>query len=188
VRAREQLLTAYLGTSGDYNLVAVDYAALGQYSKSLDGFQKAVQLDPNSEAPRTNIGNNLMALQRFSEAQQSIQQSLAKKLDINLVHSQLYAMAFLAADARGMEQEQKWFESHPDDANFGLAMASESQAYAGRLAKARELSRKAADSAVMSTPRKTAAFGWRIAPSQRPPSGIPHGQGNSGGRPESGAG
>jgi serine/threonine protein kinase/tetratricopeptide (TPR) repeat protein len=148
VRAREQLLTAYPATSGDYNLVAIDYAALGQHSKSLDGFQKAIQLDPNGEPPRINIGNNLMALQRFDEARQSIQQSLAMKLDVNLFHSQLYAMAFLAADTRGMEQEQKWFEAHPDDANFGLSMAADTEAYGGRLGKARELSRKAADSAV----------------------------------------
>jgi eukaryotic-like serine/threonine-protein kinase len=89
-----------------------------------------------------------MALQRFDEARQSIRQALAKKMDINLFHSQLYAMAFLVANAKGLEQEQAWFEAHPDDASLGLSTASDTEAYAGRLAKARELSRKAAESAV----------------------------------------
>ena len=73
---------------------------------------------------------------------------MAKKLDVYLTHSQLYAMAFLVADAKAMDQEQKWSEGSPDNANFGLAQASDTEAYSGRLAKARELSKKAADSAV----------------------------------------
>ncbi len=89
-----------------------------------------------------------MALQRLDEARQSIQQSLAKKMDDFTFHLPLYTMAFLAADAKGMEQEQKWFEAHPDDADFGLGTASDTEAYGGRLVKARELSKKAVDSAV----------------------------------------
>jgi tetratricopeptide (TPR) repeat protein len=147
-RAREQILTAYPGTTTDYNALAIDYATLGQYPKSLDSYQKAMQLDPNSVVPRTNLANSFMALQQFDEARQLIQQSLAKNLDNYLFHSQLYTMAFLTMDAKGMQQELKSFEAHPDDANFGLAMASETEASAGRLANARELSKKAADSAV----------------------------------------
>jgi tetratricopeptide (TPR) repeat protein len=148
VRAREQLMTAYPGESTSYNAVALDYANLGQYVKALDGSQKATQLDPNSLASRVNTSNSLMALQRLDEARQSIQQSLAKKMDDFTFHLPLYTMAFLAADAKGMEQEQKWFEAHLDDADFGLGTASDTEAYGGRLVKARELSKKAVDSAV----------------------------------------
>jgi serine/threonine protein kinase/tetratricopeptide (TPR) repeat protein len=147
-RAREQFLTVYPGSLADYNSLANVYAALGQFAKSLALYQKAIQLDPSSSLPRTNIGNSLIALQRFAEARQSIQQSLAQKIDDPLLHCQLYAIAFQADDAKGIEQELKWFESHTDDSNFGSAMASDTEAYAGRLAKARELSRKAADLAI----------------------------------------
>jgi eukaryotic-like serine/threonine-protein kinase len=148
VRAREQFLTTYPGTSADYNSLANDYSGLGQFAKSLDLYQKAIQLDPSNSLPRSNIGNVLMALQRFAEARQSIQQSLASKNDIFLLHAQLYAIAFLATDAKGMDEELKWFQSHPDVSNFAPAMSSDTDVYAGRLAKARDLSRKAADLAV----------------------------------------
>jgi eukaryotic-like serine/threonine-protein kinase len=148
VRSIEQALTTYPATSGRVNSLGIDYGALGQFAKSLENYQKAIQLDLNSVPPQSNIGSVLMALQRFSEARQSIQRSLAKKMENFLFHSQLYAVAFLAADATGMEQERKWLEVHPDYANFGLALASDTEAYGGRLAKARELSNKAADSAV----------------------------------------
>ncbi len=146
--AREQFLTAYPGTSADYNTLANDYAGLGRYSKSYDLYQKAIQVDPSNTAPRPNLSNTLMALQRISEARQSIQQSMSQKIDSFLFHCQLYVMAFLAADAKSMGEELKWFESYPDDANFGPAMTADTEAYAGGLAKARELSRKAADLAV----------------------------------------
>jgi eukaryotic-like serine/threonine-protein kinase len=148
VRAREQLLTAYPGTMSDYNAVAGDYVALGQYTKGLDAYQRALQLEPDSVIPRSNIPGPLIALQRIDEARQSIQQSFAMKMDGLQLHVNLYAIAFLAADAKGMEQELKWLEANPDFANFGFALASDTEAYAGRLAKARELSKKAADSAV----------------------------------------
>jgi tetratricopeptide (TPR) repeat protein len=148
LRAREQYLTVYPGTSADYNGLSLDYASLGQYEKSLDDSKKSIQADPSSLIPRTNLGNILMALQRFAEARQIIQQSFALKMDSFLFHGELHAMAFLAADAKGMDEEQKWFASHPDDANFGLASSSDTEAYRGRLAKAREIIGKAAESAV----------------------------------------
>ena len=57
-------------------------------------------------------------------------------MDVLAFHVDLYAIAFLAADAKGMEQQQKWFEANPDYANFGLALASDTEAYAGRLVQA----------------------------------------------------
>jgi eukaryotic-like serine/threonine-protein kinase len=154
-RAREQLLTAYPGKSALYSAVGNDYMALGQYAKSLDAFQKEVQLDPNSVVARSSIGAFLIALQRFNEARQSILQSLAMKMDDPAFHIDLYAIAFLAADAKGMEEQQKWFEANQNYANFGLALASDAEASAGRLAKARELSKKAADSAIHADAKET---------------------------------
>jgi eukaryotic-like serine/threonine-protein kinase len=146
--AREQILTAYSGNSTDYNNLASDYMTLGQYSKSLDALHRAIRLEPNGVVPWANLSNSLMALQRFEEARRWIQESLAKNPDQYLLRSQLYTLAFLAADAKGMEQEQQWFATRPDDAAVGLTAASDTEAYAGRLAKARELSKKAADSAL----------------------------------------
>jgi eukaryotic-like serine/threonine-protein kinase len=148
LRVREQYLSSYAADFSDENAVAIDYANLGQYAKSLDAFRRAIHLDPNIATARFNIGNTYLALQQFDEARQSIQQSLAAKSEGFLFHSQLYALAFFAGDPKGMEQELKWFEAHPGDANFGLSTASDTEAHAGRLTKARDLSKKATESAV----------------------------------------
>jgi serine/threonine protein kinase len=88
----------------DFGLAKVNAGA----AKSLDAFQKEVQLDPNSVVARSSIGAFLIALQRlFNEARQSILQSLAMKMDDPAFHIDLYAIAFLAADAKGMEEQQK---------------------------------------------------------------------------------
>jgi len=67
-------------------------------------------------------------------------------------------MAFLAADPKGMEQEQNWFAAHSDEASFGFSLVSDTEASAGRLAKAREWSRKAGDSAVHADAKEDGAI------------------------------
>ena len=47
-----------------------------------------------------------------------------------------------------MAEQQQWFAGEPNYENWGLAVASDSAARAGHLAKARELTKRAVDSAV----------------------------------------
>ncbi len=42
-----------------------------------------------------------------------------------------------------MAEQQKWFAGNPDYENFGLALASDTEAYFGRLSKAQELTKRA---------------------------------------------
>ena len=154
VRSEEQFLATYSGSPGVYTAVGTDYSYLGQYAKSIEEYQRAIQLDPTILPPRIDLANSFMALQRFGEAHSSIQELLAKKLDFYLSHCQLYALAFLAADAEGMQEELKWFGPRPDEANFGLALASDTEVYSGRFGTARQLSTKAADSAVRADARE----------------------------------
>jgi hypothetical protein len=60
----------------------------------------------------------------------------------------LYELAFLASDSKGMEEQEKWFASRPDDAETGLALKSDTEAYRGHRAKALELMKQAVESAV----------------------------------------
>jgi eukaryotic-like serine/threonine-protein kinase len=147
-RAQERYLSAYPDTAGGYNAVAIDYVTLGQYAKALDGFRRSYQLSPNDFAVRLDLSNCLMSLQQFHEARQIIQQAFADKYEHYYGHLQLYTMDFLDGDVTSMEKEIKWFIARPDDANYGLALASDTEAYGGRLVKAKELTKQAADSAV----------------------------------------
>ena len=101
----------------------------------------------------------LMALQRFDEVPQAIEEAHARKMDDFIFHLQLYALSFLKPDASGMAEQQKWFTGKPEE-NLGLSLFSDTEAYGGRLGKARELTRQATESAIRADSRETGAI-WQ---------------------------
>jgi hypothetical protein len=65
-----------------------------------------------------------------------------------------------------MAEQQKWFAAKSGYENFGLALVSDTEAYGGRLRKARELTRQAMDSAIQEDSRETGAV-WGAIAAQR---------------------
>ena len=98
-------------------------------------------------------------MQRFDEARQIIHEAQARKLDDFALHNALYALAFLGSDSAAMAEQQQWFAGKPEE-NFGLALASDTEAYAGHLGKARELTKRAVDSAIRADSKETGAI-WQ---------------------------
>jgi len=60
-----------------------------------------------------------------------------------------------------MAEQQQWFASKFEYQNFGLALASETEAYAGRLRKAWDLTKRAVESAVQADNRENGAL-WQV--------------------------
>jgi hypothetical protein len=87
-------------------------------------------------------------LQQFDETRQIIQRAQARKLDDFFFHVDLYALAFFRADSKAMTEQQQWLVNKPEYENFGLALAADTEAYAGRVSKAQELTKRAVDSAI----------------------------------------
>ncbi len=83
-----------------------------------------------------------------------------EKLDDLVLHNALYALAFLGADSAAMAEQQQWFAGKPDYENFGLALASDTEAYGGHLGKARELTKRAVDSAIRADSKENGAI-WQ---------------------------
>jgi hypothetical protein len=97
---------------------------------------------------------------RFDEARQIIHAAQARNSDDFRLHQTLYALAFLGADSAAMAEQQQWFAGKPEFENFGLALASDTEAYGGHLGKARELTKRAVDSAIRADSKETAAI-WQ---------------------------
>ena len=76
---------------------------------------------------------------------------------ITYSHNALYALAFLGADSAAMAEQQQWFAGKPDFENYGLALASDTEAYGGHMGKARELTKRAVDSAIRADSKETGA-------------------------------
>jgi serine/threonine protein kinase/Tfp pilus assembly protein PilF len=145
---------------GDLGLV---FAQQGQYEKAAEVARQGVRLAPDYVGLYDNLANYALALQRFDEARQIIQQAQGRKLDNAILHSNLYALAFLASDSGAMAEQQKWFLGQPNYENWGLALASDAEAYAGRVRSARELTQRAVDSAIRADSRENAAIWLAIA-------------------------
>jgi hypothetical protein len=86
-------------------------------------------------------------LQRFDETRRTIHEAQARKLDDFALHNALYALAFIGADSEAMAEQREWFAGKPEYENFGLALASDTESYAGHARKALELTKRAVDSA-----------------------------------------
>jgi len=135
------------------------YAAQGQHERAVESYRQSLRLAPDSGAPYTDLGNSLLSLQRFDEARQIIHEAQARKLDNSTLRNALYALAFLGSDSAAMAEQQQGYAGKPEE-NFGLALASDTEAYGGHLGKARELTRRAVDSAIRADSKENGAI-WQ---------------------------
>jgi serine/threonine protein kinase/tetratricopeptide (TPR) repeat protein len=135
------------------------FAAQGRYERATESYRQSLRLAPDDFAPYAGLGISLISLQRFDEARQIIHDAQARKLDAYVLREDLYVLAFLGADAAAMAEQQQWFAGKPEE-NQGLSMASDTEAYGGHLGKARELTKRAVDSAIRADSKETGAI-WQ---------------------------
>jgi eukaryotic-like serine/threonine-protein kinase len=69
-------------------------------------------------------------------------------------------VAFLEGDIKEMQRQAEWSAGKPGD-DMRLSTQSDTEAYYGRMTKARELSRRAVEVAVRANSKESAAF-WQI--------------------------
>jgi len=158
-QANQEFLASYPQEGNTYNSLGNILIEQGQYGKAVDAYRQSIRLRPDLSGPYLNLGNTHLALQRFEEARQAIREAQARQLDDFLLHIQLYALAFLKTDAVGMAEQQKWFAGRPEE-NYGLSLASDSEAYGGHLGRARELTRQSVESAIR-TDNKESGATWQ---------------------------
>jgi eukaryotic-like serine/threonine-protein kinase len=144
------------------------YSAQGKYEKAVEVERQSLRLarEGGSATAYSNLANLNLALQRFDETRQNIHDAQAGNQDFFLLHIALYALAFLGADSAAMTEQQQWFAGQPDAENYGLALASDTEAYAGHVSKARELTMRAVDSAIKADSKETGAI-WQAIAAQR---------------------
>jgi eukaryotic-like serine/threonine-protein kinase len=149
-----------------YASLAVVLAAEGRYQEAAETTRQAQRLAPDIPSLYGNLVNFAIALQRFDEARQNIRDAQARKLNDLILHDALYALAFIGNDTGGMTEQQQWLVSKPRYENVGLALASDTEAYAGHLAKARELTAQAVQSAIRTDSKENGAI-WQAVAAQR---------------------
>ena len=154
------MIASYPQQSSALTNVGLVYSEQGQYEKAADAYRENIRLQPGDVAPYENLGNNLLALQQFEEALQTIQQAQARKLDSFIFHNALFALAVLVHDSKASAEQKQWFAGKPDFEHFGLSLVSDTEAYEGHLGKARELTKQSVDSAIRADSKESAAI-WQ---------------------------
>jgi serine/threonine protein kinase/tetratricopeptide (TPR) repeat protein len=165
-RTYQEEIEIYPRDSEGYGMLGVVYAERGQYEKAVELERQAVRLAPDYVWWYGDLANYSLDLQRSEEARQIIHEAQARKMDALYFHEILYAIAFLGADSGAMAEQQQWFSDTHEYENFGLALASNSEAYGGHLGKARELTKRAVDSAVRADNKENGAR-WQTIAAQR---------------------
>jgi serine/threonine protein kinase/tetratricopeptide (TPR) repeat protein len=143
-----------------YGNLGSNYAALGQYEKAAIETREYIRLEPTDVSAYENLGQIYLALNRFDEARAATEEALTRKLDGISLHLNLYALAFFQGNAAAMKQQADWAIGKPGAEDWMLSLESDTEAWSGRLKKARELSRQAVETARRSDEKEPAAL-WQ---------------------------
>jgi tRNA A-37 threonylcarbamoyl transferase component Bud32/Flp pilus assembly protein TadD len=137
-----------------------DCMLLGQYEKAATETREAIRLELNSVVGYGNLGQIYLALNRFDEARTTTEEAQGRKLDGIQVHLNLYALAFFQGNTAAMKQQADWAVGKPGVEDWMLSLKSDTEAWSGRVGKARALSRQAIESARRSDEKEPAAL-WQ---------------------------
>ena len=135
------------------------YTALGQYEKAVPEMQETVRLTGTDLDYGNLIAVDLL-LDRFHDAEAAFDEARAHKVDGSNTHDGRYFLAFLQGDSTLMQEQVNWAMGKPDIEDATLSHQSDSEAYYGRLVRARDSSQRAVNSATRSGQQETAA-GWK---------------------------
>jgi serine/threonine protein kinase/tetratricopeptide (TPR) repeat protein len=140
--------------------LGANYAAIGQYEKALAEIQESQRLEPDVVG-YGNLGTMYLSLNRPDDAKATFDQAMARKMDGGIVRWEMYYLAFFRNDSVQMEEQLAWAAGKPGDEDRLLTAQSDTEAYYGRLAKARDFSRRAVESAIRADAKETAAL-WQV--------------------------
>jgi serine/threonine protein kinase/Tfp pilus assembly protein PilF len=157
LNTRKEQVASYPHLSQAYDGLGYVYTLLGRYEIAIKEFRQSIQVNPDNADTYGLLATALIGVQQFDEGRKTIQQAHSRNIDAFLLHSALYGLAFLNADASTMMAEERWMKDRPQYENCGFSLASDSEAYAGHLRNARQLTQRAVDSSIHADLKETGA-------------------------------
>ena len=156
IQAYEMWAQTYPRNGEPYGNLGVDYSYLGQYEKAVAASLEDLRLNPGSAAAFTNLVGLYAALDRLDDAKRTYKEAVEHKVDNPFLHGNLYGVAFLDSDTAEMKRQVAAASGKPGE-DILLSFASDTEAFYGHLNAARELSKRAVESARRSGSMETAA-------------------------------
>ena len=159
--AYAELVANYPRDFGGLTNLGVVYAPLGLYQKAVEVTRQAIAIAPESVESYEDLTNFTLALQQTDQARQITREMQARTMDNFAMHYTSYAIAFFDQNDAAMAEQQQWIADHPEFLTFGLALATDTEAYYGRLQKARALNLRAVESAIKTDNKENGAV-WQL--------------------------
>jgi len=143
IEATSLLTQTYPQDPSVYHIHGNSLTIAGEYEQAAEAYRRALGLDPDFALSRANLALCLIGLNRFDEAQEVIEEGLARHMDSGGFHNRLYLIAFLKGDAQAIDRQVEWFTGRSDEYQIREIQAR-SFAFAGRRRQASEFFAQAA--------------------------------------------
>ena len=165
-QAYERWQLAYPRDYLPYTDLSFIYGNLGSFEEALREERKAIRVEPNDEINYSNLGNDHIALNRLDDAEAVFKEADGRNLQGESLLQVRYLLAFLKGDKTQMAQLASAAMGKPGTEDLLLSVQADTEAWYGRWKEARELIRRAMDSAGRDDARETAA-GYQVAAALR---------------------
>ncbi len=125
-----------------HNTLAMRYHCLGLFEESANEAREAVRIDPNYVFPYGNLAAAMMRMNRYDEAQATLQQARERKLDSMLYHLVLFRVGFAQGNQELVNQQINWGKGRLDEI-YSFAWQSLTAAFGGRMREADDFTQRA---------------------------------------------
>ncbi|HVP50021.1 MAG TPA: protein kinase [Candidatus Bathyarchaeia archaeon] len=168
MKVSEEWAATYPNESAPRIRIGLGHMDCGEYEESARWIREAMRINATNVNAYVDLMEAYAALGRLDEAKAIYDQALERKLDSEAMRFNRYALAFAEGDDSAMQQQLDWAKGKPGFDDRMLAAESDTRAFVGEMAAARELTRKAIQESMESqAPERAgeyqAAAAWREA-------------------------
>ena len=139
-----------------YAILSDVYSRQGRYEEAMGATNHALKFAPGHVYPYLMLCDEHLALHRLDDARQALQQA-PRHMIVGPIFIRFYALSFLENNVQGMAEQTSLLRSLHGYEYVALWLDSQTEAYAGRLQSARELTQQAAKSALQDIRTDSAA-------------------------------
>jgi len=123
------------------------YSSLGRHQEALEQYRAALDVEPSHILNYANLAVEYLLLGRTDDCKAMLDQVAARKVGNFAVIRVAYLLAFLQGDFSEMQRQQEAGINQPEVEGDLLALQADTEAFYGRLTKAREFTHLAIESA-----------------------------------------
>ena len=154
------------GNSGSH------YMSLGQWEKALEYTEESIQVEMTA-ITLSNLAIIQLALGRHREARATIEGAFGRGVDTYYLRLDAYQEAFLRGDDEAMRRHFDAIAGRQGEEDFLISTQADTEAYFGRIERARELAQRAAESALRAGVPETSATWLAVAALREVEIGFP---------------